>query len=207
MHKTRLGFLASSRGSNMQAIIDACKSGRLPAQPVVIISNNGDSGALQRARAEGIAGLHLGGSAYPDAGELDQKITDTLQEYAVEIVILAGYMKKIGKKVLAAYPGRILNIHPALLPKYGGRGMFGMHIHEAVITNGDPETGVTIHVVDDQYDTGPILAQRKVAVDAGDTAETLSRKVLAVEHELYVDTLGRILAGEIKLPALTISSE
>lgn len=206
MHKTRLGFLASSRGTNMQAIIDACKSGRLSAEPVVIISNNSDSGALARASAEGIAGFHLGSSAYPDAGELDQKIADTLQEYAVEVVVLAGYMKKIGKKVLAAFPGRILNIHPALLPKYGGRGMFGSHVHAAVIASGDTESGATIHVVDDQYDTGPILAQKKVTVDGTDSAETLAGKILAVEHELYVDTLGRILTGEIELPVVTDSS-
>ena len=178
----------------------------MPAQPVVIISNNGDSGALARARSEGIAGIHLGGSIYPDPDELDRKIADTLREHGVELVILAGYMKKIGRHVLAAYPGRILNIHPALLPKYGGQGMYGMHVHEAVIANGDNESGVTIHVVDGQYDRGPILAQKKVAVDATDTAESLSRKVLAVEHQLYVETLGRILAGEIELPALTDSS-
>ena len=206
MHKTRLGFLASSRGTNMQAIIDACKTGRLPAQPVVIISNNSDSGALSRARTEGIAGFHLGSRDYPDAEELDQKIVDTLQAHAVEIVILAGYMKKIGFKVLEAYPGRILNIHPALLPKYGGKGMYGMHVHKAVIANGDIESGVTIHVVDSQYDTGPILAQKKVVVESTDTAETLSRKVLAIEHELYVDTLNRILAGEIELPVVPASS-
>lgn len=200
MHTTRLGFLASARGSNMQAIIDACKSGRLPARPVVIISNNGDSGALARARAEGIAGFHLGRSVYPDPDELERKIVGTLQEYQVDILILAGYMKKIGSRILAAYPGRILNIHPSLLPKYGGRGMYGIHVHEAVLANGDTESGATIHVVDGKYDTGPILAQKKVAVAASDTAESLSRKVLAVEHELYVDTLSRILAGEIRLP-------
>lgn len=191
----------------MQAIIDACKAGLLPAQPEVVISNNGDSGALARARSEGIAAVHLGGSTYPDPDVLDRKIAETLQEHGVELVILAGYMKKIGNHVLAAYPGRILNIHPALLPKYGGKGMYGMRVHEAVIANGDNESGVTIHVVDGQYDKGPIVAQRKVAVDATDTAETLARKVLAVEHELYVHTLGRILAGEIKLPPAADSAE
>lgn len=200
MSTTRLGFLASSRGSNMQAIIDACKSGRLPARPVVIISNNGDSGALARAKAEGIPGFHLGSSVYPDPDELERKIVATLQEYKVDIVILAGYMKKIGSRILAAYPGHILNIHPSLLPKHGGPGMYGIHVHESVISNGESESGVTIHVVDDKYDTGPILAQKKVPVAASDTADSLSRKVLAVEHELFVDTLARILAGEIRLP-------
>lgn len=200
MKKTRLGFLASYRGSNMQAIIDACKAGRLAAEPAVIISNNRDSGALARAETEGIPGIHLGGRDYPDPDELDRKIVETLQEHDVDIVILAGYMKKIGPGTLKAYQGRILNIHPALLPKHGGQGMYGIRVHEAVIAGGDTESGVTIHVVDDKYDTGPILAQRRIKVDEVDTAESLADKVLAVEHEFYVETLDRILRGEIKLP-------
>ena len=198
--KTKLGFLASARGTNMQAIIDACKSGELTAQPAVVISNNRDSGALVRARDEGIAAYHLSSSAYPDPEQLDQKITATLQEHAVDMVILAGYMKKIGQHTLAAFKSRILNIHPALLPKYGGAGMYGTHVHAAVIANGEKETGATIHVVAGDYDSGPILAQKKVTVSATDTAETLSGKVLAIEHALYVETLNRILKGEIQLP-------
>ena len=199
MPKTKLGFLASARGTNMQAIIDACKSGRLPAQPVVVISNNRDSGALSRARAEGITCYHLSSATCPAPDQLDRKITATLQDHGVEIVILAGYMKKLGSHFLAAYRGRILNVHPALLPKYGGAGMYGMHVHEAVIAAGERESGATIHLVAGDYDSGPILAQQKVAVLATDTAETLSRKVLAVEHELYVATLERILRGDIRL--------
>ena len=199
MPKTKLGFLASARGTNMQAIIDACKSGRLPAQPVVVISNNRDSGALSRAQAEGIAGYHLSSGTCPAPDQLDRKITATLQDHGVEIVILAGYMKKLGSHFLDAYKGRILNVHPALLPKYGGAGMYGMHVHEAVIAAGERESGATIHLVEGDYDSGPILAQQKVAVLATDTAETLSRKVLAVEHELYVATLERILRGDIRL--------
>lgn len=200
MNSTRLGFLASYRGTNMQAIIDACKAGNLSAQPVVIISNNGDSGALARAKSEGIPGFYMSSKVYPDADELDQKIVDTLRDHDVEIVILAGYMKKLGSKTLTTFAGRILNIHPALLPKYGGAGMYGMHVHEAVIADGETESGVTIHVVDGEYDSGPILAQRKVTVERADTADSLSRKILAVEHEFYVETLDRIFQGKIKLP-------
>lgn len=197
---TRLGFLASARGSNMQSIIDACKAGRLPAQPMVVISNNRDSGALARARTEGIAAVHLSSAVCPDTELLDRKITATLREYGVELVILAGYMKRLGRHLLTAYQGRILNVHPSLLPRHGGTGMYGMHVHEAVIANGESESGATIHLVEGDYDSGPILAQCKVAVAPADTAETLSRKVLAVEHELYVKTLGKILNGEMQLP-------
>jgi len=198
--KTRLGFLASARGSNMQSIIDACKTGRLQAQPVVVISNNRDSGALARSRTEGIAAVHLSSVVCPDPELLDRKITATLREYGVDLVILAGYMKKLGKQLLTTYQGRILNVHPSLLPRHGGPGMYGMHVHEAVIAGGDSESGATIHLVEGDYDTGPILAQRNVTVAPADTVETLARKVLAVEHELYVETLGKILSGEIQLP-------
>jgi phosphoribosylglycinamide formyltransferase-1 len=201
MRKTKLGFLVSGRGSNMQAVIDACKDGRLSAQPVVVISNNRDAGALARARTEGIPAYHLGRSRYPDSEQLDRKITETLKEYKVELLLLAGYMKKIGGHTLAAFQGRILNIHPALLPKFGGAGMYGMHVHEAVIARGERESGATVHIVEGDYDTGPILGQKKITVAATDTAETLAAKVLVVEHELYVETLNRIFKGEIRLPA------
>src|SRR5690606_23567602 len=113
---------------------------------------------------------------------------------------LAGFMKKIGPRTLAAFEGRIVNIHPALLPKYGGKGMYGQNVHATVIAAGDSETGVTVHVVTDDYDTGPILAQEKVPVGEGDTPETLAERVLAVEHRIYVETIGRIIKGEIRLP-------
>lgn len=196
----RLGFLASSRGSNMQAIIDACQSGLLDAEPVVVISNNASSGALARAKTEAIPAYHLSGKTHPDVQGLDQAIKETLARHQVELVVLAGYMKKLGPITLRAYQGRVINIHPALLPKHGGKGMYGIHIHEAVLAAGESETGITIHLVDDQYDTGAILAQRKVPVEEGDTAERLAARVLAVEHQFYVETLGKIITGEINLP-------
>jgi phosphoribosylglycinamide formyltransferase-1 len=109
-------------------------------------------------------------------------------------------MKKLGPRTLAAYAGRVINVHPALLPKFGGRGMYGDNIHRAVLAAGEPETGVTIHVVEEKYDSGPVLAQRKVKVEPGDTVQTLGARVLAVEHELFVETIGAVLQGKIKLP-------
>ena len=195
-----LGFLASHNGSNMQAVIDACRSGRLTASPAVVISNNRDSGALERARNEKIPRFHLSGRIHPDPEDLDREIVDVLLEHDVNLVLLAGYMKKIGPVTLATFPGHILNIHPGLLPEYGGQGMYGRRVHEAVLAAGARETGATVHVVDAIYDNGPVLAQRKVSVKKTDTADTLARRVLAVEHELYVDTIDRIIRGEIKLP-------
>jgi phosphoribosylglycinamide formyltransferase-1 len=196
----KIGFLASGQGSNMQAIIDACEENRLQAEPVIVISNNGDSKALARARDAGIAAICIGGPGFQDEEKRDAEISNSLLEHGAELIILAGYMRKIGPKTLAAYKNRILNIHPALLPKYGGQGMYGRRIHEAVLEAGEEETGITIHVIDGQYDTGPILAQESIAIDKGDTVDTLSKRVLNVEHEFYVKTLARIINGEILLP-------
>lgn len=199
MKKLKLGFLSSHGGSNMQAIIDACNSKELNMEPVVVISNNSRSKALIRANDEGIPYFHLSSSRYPKFDDLDSIIKDTLCEYEVDIVILAGYMKKIGDKTLNEFKNRILNIHPALLPNYGGKGMYGMNVHKAVIANNEKESGVTLHLVDGEYDHGRILNQAKVPVLKGDTPESLQERVLEREHTFYVETLKMIAKDEIGL--------
>ena len=194
----KLGFLASHTGSNMQAIIDACTAGTLAAEPCVVISNNSQSGALARARQENIAAYHLSERTHGEA--LGGAILAAMQRHGVEVICLAGYMKKLGAEVLAAYEGRILNIHPSLLPKFGGQGMYGMRVHEAVLAAGERESGATVHLVDEEYDHGRVLAQEKVPVKAEDTPETLQKRVLAAEHRLFAATLARIAAGEIPIP-------
>ena len=195
-----IGFLASHNGSNMQAIINACNSGALQASPAVVISNNSKSGAIERAKKEGIPHYHLSGKHYSDPKDLDQAILNMMIKHSVDIIILAGYMKKLGTKTLSHFGGRILNIHPALLPKYGGKGMYGMNVHEAVISAGETESGVSIHVVDENYDTGPVISQSRVPVEPTDTAETLAARVLQQEHILFPKTLQKIVNGEIILP-------
>lgn len=195
----KLGFLVSGRGSNMQAIIAACENGELAATPVVVISNNASARALNIARNHHIPAIHLSSATHPDPAELDQIITKTLQQYGVDLVILAGYMKKAGAKLLQAYHNRVLNIHPSLLPRYGGKGMYGKHVHEAVLRSGDTTTGVTVHLVNEHYDQGRILAQKSIPVLQDDTADSLARRVLEVEHELYVTVLRDIVIGEISL--------
>lgn len=182
----------------MQAIIDACQAGTLAAEPCVAISNNSRAGALARARQANIAAYHLSAQTHDDA--LGAAILAAMRRHGVEVICLAGYMKKLGAEVLAAYEGRILNIHPALLPKFGGQGMYGMRVHEAVLAAGERESGATVHLVDEEYDQGRVLAQEKVPVKAEDTPETLQKRVLAVEHRLYAATLSRIAAGEISIP-------
>ena len=202
MGKLRLGFLASHGGSNMQAIIDACKDGRLHAEPAAVISNNSESTALERARREGIPGFHLSSATHPDPAELDAAILRVLEERGVDLVVLAGYMKLLGPKSLERYRGRILNIHPALLPKFGGKGLYGIRVHEAVLAAGETVTGVTIHLVDERYDHGPTVAQREVPVMDGDTPESLAARVLEQEHRLFPETLEKIARGEIDLDAV-----
>lgn len=194
-----LGFLASHNGSNMQAILDACKSGALSAVSTVIISNNSESGALIRAVKEGIPSFHLSGKTHPDPAALDRAILDELLKHEVDVVVLAGYMKRLGPATLRQYRGMVLNIHPALLPKFGGKGMYGIHVHQAVIETGERESGVTIHVVDENYDTGLIVAQERVPVLPEDTPETLAARVLACEHRLFPETLQKIATGKIIL--------
>ena len=205
MNPLRLGCLASHGGTNLQAIIDACKSGTLDAEVRVVISNNSSSTALGRARNEGIPGYHLSSVTHPEPEELARAIHETLKSHDVDVVMLVGYMKKLGRAVLDGYPVRILNTHPALLPGFGGKGMYGQRVHEAVLEAGDRVTGVTVHLVDAEYDRGPIVAQCEVPVLDGDSVETLSVRVLEQEHAFLVETLGMISRGEIDLDALGTS--
>lgn len=197
----RIGLLASHDGTNAQIVIDACRDGRIDAgNVVVVISNNSASGALTRARAAGIATVHLSGVTHPDPRDLDGAIAANLLHHRADLVILAGYMKRLGPRTLAAFQGRILNVHPALLPRFGGAGMYGARVHEAVLASGESVTGATVHLVDGQYDHGSILAQRHTTVLPTDNATTLAARVLPIEHELLVSVISSIANGA-PLPA------
>jgi phosphoribosylglycinamide formyltransferase/phosphoribosylglycinamide formyltransferase-1 len=178
---SRLAVLASGRGSNLQAIIehfDSIARERI-AKVVLVASNRADSPALLRAAT---ASLDIAAFNPNDDGS---ELLALLQKFRIDLVVLAGYLKLIPPKVISEYAGRIINIHPALLPAFGGEGMYGARVHEAVIASGAAETGVTVHLVDDDYDRGPILAQWRVRVDKSDTAESLAARVLNVEHVVY----------------------
>ena len=195
-----LGFLASHGGTNLLAILTAIREGRLPARAAVVISNNSDAGALQHARSFGVPGLHLSSHTHPDPDTLDSAILDAMRSRGVTLIALAGYMRKLGPRTLEAYRGRVVNIHPALLPAHGGQGMYGMNVHRAVLAAKERESGCTVHFVTEEYDQGPVLAQARVPVLAEDTPESLQARVLAQEHLLYADTLRRIAVGELTLP-------
>jgi len=203
----RIAVLASHGGSNMQAIIDGIEAGSLDARIVLVISNNSASGALKRARRHALPWAHLSGARYPDPADLDAAVCQALREAGAEVVVLAGYMKKIGPRTLAAFQGRMLNIHPALLPRHGGPGMYGIHPHEAVLEAGEEESGATVHLVDAHYDQGPILAQRRVPVLSGDTPQSLQQRVLAEEHQIYREVLAGLINGHLRLPARPPSAQ
>ena len=198
----RLGVLASHGGTNLQAIIDACRDGRLNAEVSVVVSNNSRAKALRRARDASIPSFHISSQTHPVPEQLDAAICQTLLAHGVDLVVMAGYMKLVGPKTLNQFRSRIINTHPALLPKFGGQGMYGDRVHEAVLAAGEKLTGVSIHLADEAYDRGPIVAQCEIAVRDGDTVETLRARVLAREHAFLVETLGRIVRAEIDLDHL-----
>ena len=188
----RIAVLASHGGSIMQAVIDACEAGSLAAELCLVISNNSNAGALERAQKHGIPTAHLSSQTHREPATLDKAIEAALVKAGADWVLLAGYMKKLGERTLAAYRGRILNTHPALLPKYGGQGFYGRRIHEAVLAAGDSESGATVHLVDGDYDTGPILAQVKVPVRPDDDVDQLEARVKEAERKLIVTALGEL---------------
>lgn len=178
----RLGVLASGRGSNLVALGEAIERGDLAAEIAVVVSNNSDAGALAFARARGLPAVHVSTRTHEDPGAA---LLDVLREHRVDVVVLAGYMKLLDPRVVAAYRDHAVNIHPAPLPRFGGPGMYGARVHEAVLAARVDTSGPTVHLVDERYDGGEVLAHRAVPVLADDTIESLASRVLAAEHDVY----------------------
>lgn len=183
----RIAVLVSGqgRGSNMQAIIDACDAGRINGKVAVVIGVRNDAPAIERARSQGITTLAISPKDFSQVQHYDQAIFDALQSYEIDLVCLAGYMRLLGQQTIQHYHNRIMNVHPALIPSFCGKGMYGHHVHEAVIDRGVKFTGVTVHFVNEVYDDGPIILQAVVPVEDNDTPETVAARVLDAEHETY----------------------
>jgi len=194
----RLGFLASGNGSSARAIVAAIKAGELAAEPRLMVSNNKSAPVLAFAAEAGIPALPIATHADPEAA--DARLVEVLEAHGVELVVLSGYLRQLGPKTLGRYAGRILNIHPGPLPQFGGHGMYGRRVHEAVIAAGVAQSGICIHLVDEEYDRGPVIARRGVQILAEDTAESLQARVTALEPQFYVETLRAIAQGDIALP-------
>ena len=190
MKKVRIGVLASGRGSNLQAIIDNIEKGRLSAELAVVVSDQADAFALERARKHGIPAVPAGAKGFKDKREeYDALLVKELQKRSVDIVCLAGFMRIITPVLIKAFPNRILNIHPSLLPAFPG-----LHVQKKALDCGVKFSGCTVHFVDEGMDTGRVVLQAPVAIEPGDTVETLTRRGLAVEHEAYVRALDLLLA-------------
>lgn len=194
----KLGFLVSGNGSSAEAIVSAVETGALVAQPVLMVSNRKDAVALTWARERGLDARHIATLPDPDAG--DAALAAALTAANVDLVILSGYLRRLGPRTQSAFAGRIVNIHPGPLPQFGGEGMYGRRVHEAVLDAGLSETAIVIHLVDGDYDRGPELARRAVQVRTNDTAETLEDRVKAVEPEFFVETLQNLVSGALTLP-------
>ncbi len=193
---TNIAFLASHNGSAAKAITSACKSGILAAKPVLLISNNSNAGALDWAKDLGVDSIIINNSNTKD---VDMDIAKNLTDYKIDLVICSGYMKLIGPKTISCVDGKILNIHPALLPQYGGKGMYGRNVHEAVFKNRDKKTGATIHLVDGEYDRGRIIAQKEIDIASIDGVDDIEQKVKNAEPDFYIQTLHKIIMREIDL--------
>lgn len=199
MKKLNLVVLASGGGTNLQAIIDNIEAGKLNAQIKAVISNNSKAGALERARNHNIPAIHLSHKQFATPEEFDEKLLSILRENETDLVVLAGYMKMLSPTVVRAYKHKILNIHPGLLPSFGGSGMFGIHVHEAVINSGVKVTGVTVHLVDEVYDHGPIILQKCVPILNDDNPKSLAERVLKVEHQTYSEAIQLFAEDKIEI--------
>jgi phosphoribosylglycinamide formyltransferase 1 len=195
----QLGVFASGKGSNFSAILKSIDDGLLHAEVRILVSNNPDAGALDTARNRGIPAEAVSSQDYGSRSLFVEGLLGVLKGHGVDFIALAGYMKKIPSEVVTAYPGCICNIHPALLPSFGGKGMYGRHVHEAVLAHGCKVTGATVHLVDEKYDCGPIVLQQCAAVLDDDTPDTLAARVLEIEHSLYPRALALFADGRIRL--------
>jgi len=191
----KISFLASHGGSSARAIMKAIADGELNAEAGIVITNNQDSAIHQWCVDNHIPVFHISSLTHPQPGAADSAIVHTLKQANTDIVVCSGYMKKIGPDTLAGYAGRILNIHPALLPAHGGSGMYGDRVHAAVLKARESESGASVHIVDENYDEGPVIGQSRVEVTPQDSLETLRQKVQATEPGLYINCLKTFLAN------------
>ncbi len=196
----KIAVLVSGNGTNMQSLIDNCNSGYIPAKIVLVISNKNGVQALDRAKNEKIESLVIEKKNFEDKEEYSARILKEVQKRNIDLICLAGFLLQLGSNIVCAYKKRILNIHPALLPDFGGKGMYGIKVHKAVLESvgmsaaGKKYSGCTVHFVDEEYDHGSIIIQKKVKIADNETAESLSAKILKEEHKLYSEAVKKIIS-------------
>ena len=193
----KIAVFVSGGGSNFLAIHHQIKQGKIPGEIVLVISNNPNCGAIEYANENSISHVIINETRYPNPHNRDEFLIETCLKAEIDLICLAGYMKMLPPAFVKQYENKILNIHPGLLPEYGGKGYFGMRVHEAVINSGKRESGATVHFVDEIYDHGPIILQKKVEVLETDTAESLAERILKLEHELYPEVVKAFCENKI----------
>jgi formyltetrahydrofolate-dependent phosphoribosylglycinamide formyltransferase len=194
-----LGFFASGSGSNFEAVARRCQSGEIKASPAVLICNVAGATVFERAEQLGVPSYFIRREDFAEGKDFAARLLEILREHHVNLILLAGYLRKLPPTVIRAFPNRVLNIHPALLPAFGGKGLYGHRVHEAVLAAGCRVTGVTVHLVDEEYDHGPIVLQREVRVREDDTPETLAARVLEVEHRIYGDAVKLFVENRVQV--------
>jgi phosphoribosylglycinamide formyltransferase 1 len=187
------------RGSNMQAIIDACADGRITGRVAVVIGVKDDVPAMDRARTQHVPAIAVRPKDFETDEAYGVRLLDILAEHEVDLICLAGYMRILPLDVVRTFQWRIMNTHAALIPSFCGKGMYGEHVHQAVLECGAKVSGCTIHFVDEQYDTGPIIVQKAVPVEEGDTSETLAARILPHEHKSYVEAVQLFAQGRLRV--------
>ncbi|MEE8578278.1 MAG: phosphoribosylglycinamide formyltransferase [candidate division Zixibacteria bacterium] len=197
--RAKVAVFVSGSGSNLQALIDASASGALSADISLVISNRRKAFGVERAATAGIDTFVFKRKKYPTPEEADLALARVLREHEIDYIALAGYLSLIPLPVLKRYQNKIVNIHPAPLPQFGGKGMYGSNVHEAVLSAGVESSGPTVHIVDEIYDNGAVLAHQPVEVISGDTPESLAARVLKAEHQLYAKVLDKLIRGEYHL--------
>jgi len=195
----RIGVLVSGHGTNLQAILDACRRGAIPGRVVVVISSRAQACALERARLAGVPSVVVAPRALPDRQAYDRRLAEVLQASGVDLICLAGFLRILTPEFVAQFAGRIMNIHPALLPAFGGAGMYGAHVHRAVLASGVKISGCTVHFVDETPDGGPIILQAAVPVRDDDTEETLASRIAEEEHRLYPEAIRLFAEGRLTI--------
>jgi phosphoribosylglycinamide formyltransferase-1 len=195
----RVGVLVSGTGSNLQALIDASRGGAIGAEIAVAISNVPQALALERARGAGIPAVIVNHKDFPTVAAFEARLSHTLAAYRIDLVCLAGFLRILSPGFVSRFPGRIVNIHPALLPAFGGKGMYGERVHRAVLASGARQSGCTVHFVTEIPDGGPIIAQATVPVEGGDTPATLAARVAREEHRLYPEVVRLFALRRIRL--------
>ncbi len=199
MEKLQLGVLASGRGSNFEAMLKNIQQKKLDASIQVVISNKASAGVLEIARENNIPAVYISKKKFPEQTAFDEQLLSVLKNHQVNFVVLAGYLKMLSPIVVRHFKNRILNIHPALLPSFGGKGMYGRHVHQAVLDYGCKVSGVTVHLVDEEYDTGAPVLQRCVPVIEGDAADDLAARILKEEHKIFSEALQLFAEGRIEI--------